>query len=113
MVGSASQPRLHTAVRTRVVGTAPLPLEDLRLWRCPASPSPSMRLHFSNSFCLLLPPVILDPGAASRQGLAGERWLCPLWVFLSKNGSSLKDRDGIHQQMTWDTGVLEQVSGKQ
>jgi len=72
--------------------------------------------HFSTSCCLLLPSVVLDPGEVPkhlRQGLVGERSLCPCWVFLSKTGSSLQDRDGIHQQMTQDTGVTEQGTGKQ
>lgn len=63
-----------------------------------------------------LPTMMLGPGAVpkhSREGLVGARWLCPLWVFLSKTGSFVQNRDGTHQQMTQDTGVMKQVTGKQ
>lgn len=63
--------------------------------------------------------MVLHPSAAPthfRQGLVGGRWLCPLWGFPSKTGSSLQDRDGAHpvrQQRVWHTGTTEEVTGKQ
>lgn len=66
--------------------------------------------------CLLLPTVMLGPGALPkhlRQGLEGARYLCPLGVFHGQTGSFLQNRDGTHQQMTRDTGIMTHVTGKQ